>query len=81
MRRHWIAFVTSQSIFFDGKLKHLYDKNANSISFVRVLINDKFIPPQKNIYWQFTSFLMGINNPKHPCRQPLTNLISYDVPF
>lgn len=81
MRRHQIARVTSQSIFFLGKLKHLYDKNANSISFVGVLINDKFIPRKKTIYWQFTSFLMGINNPKHPCRQPLTNLISYDVPF
>lgn len=81
MRRHQIARVTSQSIFFSGKLKHLYDKNANSISFVGVLINDKFIPRKKNIYWQFTSLFMGINNPKHPCRQPLTNLISYDIPF
>lgn len=81
MRRHQIARVTSQSIFFLGKLKHLYDKNANSISFVGVPINDKFIPRKKNIYWQFTSLFMGINNPKHPCRQPLTNLISYDIPF
>lgn len=82
MRRHQIARVTSQSIFFLGKLKHLYDKNANTISFVGVLINNMFFPRQKNsIYWQFTSLFMGINNSKHPCRQPLTNLISYDVPF